>query len=213
MSEQDPRKARSRTRLLDAATALLAKGGTDAVTIDAVTKAASVARATLYRHFGSGNELLAAAFGRLLPPAPEVPEEGNVRTRLLELLVSQAALIENAPIKVTAMCWVGMGPSLDGFSLDSPPPEYGTLRETIAEQYRVAFDKVLRTPEARAEWGDFDYDLVVAQLIGPIVFTRLATLTPLGRAACEQLVDDFVAARKVALRAGKNSEDGALDAG
>lgn len=196
MSEQDPRKARSRTRLLDAATALLAKGGTDAVTIDAVTKAASVARATLYRHFGSGNELLAAAFGRLIPPAPEVPDEGDLRTRLVELLASQAALIENAPIKMSAMCWVGMGPGLDGFSLDTTPPEFGTLRETIAEQYRVAFDKVLRTPEARAEWGDFDYDIAVAQLIGPIVFTRLATLTPLGRSACERIVDDFIAARK-----------------
>ncbi len=34
MTEQDPRRQRSRARLLDAATTLLAKGGTDAVTID-----------------------------------------------------------------------------------------------------------------------------------------------------------------------------------
>ena len=43
----DPRPARSRARLLDAATALLRSGGPSAVTIDAVTRSANVARATL----------------------------------------------------------------------------------------------------------------------------------------------------------------------
>lgn len=57
-NDEDPRKQRSRSRLLDAATTLLAEGGVDAVTIDAVTKLANVARATLYRHFDSGTELL-----------------------------------------------------------------------------------------------------------------------------------------------------------
>ena len=56
----DPRPARSRARLLDAATALLRSGGPSAVTIDAVTRSANVARATLYRHFSSANDL----FGR-----------------------------------------------------------------------------------------------------------------------------------------------------
>jgi len=44
---EDPRPARSRARLLDAAIALLQPGGPSAVTIDAVTHGANVARATL----------------------------------------------------------------------------------------------------------------------------------------------------------------------
>ena len=44
------------------------------MTVDAVTRAANVARATLYRHFPSGNDLLAAAFHNLIPPAPMPPE-------------------------------------------------------------------------------------------------------------------------------------------
>ncbi|MFD2398802.1 TetR/AcrR family transcriptional regulator [Prauserella oleivorans] len=71
--DEDPRLARSRARLLDAATHLLAEGGIDAVTIDAVTRTAGIARATLYRHFGTGTELLAAAFERLLPPSHPHP--------------------------------------------------------------------------------------------------------------------------------------------
>ncbi len=71
----DPRPARSRARLLDAATALLSACGPTAVTVDAVTRASNVARATLYRHFPSGNDLVAAAFHALIPPAPIPPDE------------------------------------------------------------------------------------------------------------------------------------------
>lgn len=204
-AEQDPRKARSRARLLDAATTLLAKGGTEAVTIDAVTKLAKVARATLYRHFDSGTELVAAAFGKLLSPAPEVPVSGDLREQLIELLTVQARMIEDAPMHVTALCWLGMGPALDNYSsaadLESGDrtgddrPELRSLREHVVVQYRAAFDRVLGTDEARALLGEFDYDLALAQLVGPLVFTRLATLAPLGPDACVQIVDDFLAAR------------------
>lgn len=200
-NDEDPRKQRSRSRLLDAATTLLAEGGVDAVTIDAVTKLANVARATLYRHFDSGPELLAAAFARLLPPVPEMSGEGDLRAQLLELLTSQAKAIESAPIQVTAMCWLGLGPELKGYSsvdaLSTDKPELRSLRQTVFEQYRHAFDRILRSPDAIDALGEYDYDVALAQLVGPLVLTKLATLTPLGEAACEQIVDDFLAARGV----------------
>lgn len=197
--EEDPRRVRSRARLLDAATTLLATGGADAVTIEAVTATAGVARATLYRHFANGTELVAAAFARLLPPAPPVPEQGDLRTRLVELLTAQARIIEEAPTPLTAMCWMGMGPGLRDLTSDGEEharPELQSLREVLVERYRSSFDKVLATPEAREELGDFDYDLALIQLLGPIVFNSLATLPPLDRRACESLVDDFLAARR-----------------
>src|SRR6201990_1488896 len=85
----DPRPARCRARLLEAATALLRSGGPSAVTVDAVTRTANVARATLYRHFPSGNDLLAAAFHSLIPPSPMPPAEGSLRDRLLALVLGQ----------------------------------------------------------------------------------------------------------------------------
>jgi len=215
--EQDPRKARSRARLLDAAATLLAKGGTEAVTIDAVTKLAKVARATLYRHFDSGTELVAAAFGRLVPPAPEVSAAGDLREQLIELLTGQARMIEEAPMHITALCWMGMGPALDGYSsaseLDTAgapgpdKPELRSLREHVVVQYRAAFDHVLGSEAARAQLGDFDYDLALAQLMGPLVFTRLATLAPLGPEACERIVDDFLAARAADSGGDDSGED------
>ncbi|MFI6430439.1 TetR/AcrR family transcriptional regulator [Rhodococcus oryzae] len=199
-SREDPRKVRSRARLLDAATALLAKGGTEAVTIDAVTRAARVARATLYRHFDSGTELVAAAFGRLIPPAATVPEEGDLRGQLIALLTDQARLIEAAPMQLTALCWLGMGPGLDERAAREGAggidrPELRSLRSQIAEQYRTPFDRIFASAEARALLGDTDYELALAQLLGPLVFTKLATLRPLGPEACARIVDDFLAAR------------------
>jgi AcrR family transcriptional regulator len=201
-SREDPRKVRSRARLLDAATALLAKGGTEAVTIDAVTRAARVARATLYRHFDSGTELVAAAFGRLIPPAASVPEGGDLRGQLIALLTDQARLIEAAPMQLTALCWLGMGPGLDERAAQSgggaDRPELRSLRSQIAEQYRTPFDRIFARAEARALLGDTDYELALAQLLGPLVFTKLATLRPLGPEACARIVDDFLAARAAA---------------
>ena len=57
----DPRRVRSRQRLLDAAVTLLNSGGVEAVTVEAVTRLSRVARTTLYRHFESSTDLVAAA--------------------------------------------------------------------------------------------------------------------------------------------------------
>ncbi|MEE2032338.1 TetR/AcrR family transcriptional regulator [Rhodococcus chondri] len=205
-SDDDPRKVRSRARLLDAATTLLATGGADAVTIDAVTTRAGVGRATLYRHFANGPELVAAAFARLIPPAPAVPEHLCLRDQLVELLVAQARIIEEAPVPLAAMCWLGMGPSLD--PANSPAdsrtvdrPELQSLRSQLVERYRLSFDRVLRSDAARDDLGEFDCDFALVQLLGPIVFNRLVTLPPIDRRACEQIVDDFLVARRAAREA------------
>ena len=96
-ANSDPRPERSRARLLDAATALLRSGGPSAVTIDAVTRSANVARATLYRHFSSANDLLAAAFMSLIPPAPMPPDDGSLRERLIAIVAAWAGSIAEVP--------------------------------------------------------------------------------------------------------------------
>src|SRR6185437_1025505 len=98
----DPRPAQSRARLLDAAVALLRSGGPSAVTVDAVTRSANVARATLYRHFPSGNDLLAAAFNSLIPASPTPPAEGSLRDRLGAAVLPQPESVAQAPPPMTA---------------------------------------------------------------------------------------------------------------
>jgi AcrR family transcriptional regulator len=193
----DPRPARSRARLLEAATALLRSGGPSAVTVDAVTRAANVARATLYRHFPSGNDLLAAAFNSLIPPAPMPSEDGPLRDRLITLVVAWGQSIAEAPGMVTAMSWLALGPDLEqlpearqGRTADSPA--VSTLRERIAQQYAAPFDAVLDSPEA-AELGEIDRTRAIALLIGPVVLGRLSTLPDFDYRECARAaVDGFL---------------------
>lgn len=176
----DPRPARSRARLLDAATALLRSGGPSAVTIDAVTRSANVARATLYRHFSSANDLLAASFMTLIPPPPMPPEDGSLHDRLTAIVVAWAESIAGAPITLTAMAWLSLGPDIghwpDARDDGVGSPEMRSLRERIAQQYSAPFDAILDGPQAAEELEIVDRTVAFALLIGPLAFGRLSTL-------------------------------------
>lgn len=197
----DPRPARSRARLLDAATSLLRSGGPSAVTVDAVTRASNVARATLYRHFPSGNDLLAAAFHALIPPPPIPPDEGSLRDRLLSALYAQADMIAEAPVSLAAMSWLALGGDLEdlpwGRHGSSESPEVSTLREKVAEQYAAPFDAIFDSPDSVAQLGELD-DLArttaAALLLGPMVLGKLSTIPNFDyHAIAEASVDGFLA--------------------
>ncbi|MQY24213.1 TetR/AcrR family transcriptional regulator [Nocardia macrotermitis] len=192
--EPDPRVLRSRGRLLDAAAALLTSGGIDAVTIEAVTRASKVARTTLYRQFGGLMQLRAATLERFLVPQAEIPESvGTLRDRLVELVSRQATLIDDAPLHIATLTWMA--------TANPAAPEGGTeataLRRRLVEHYRRPFDELFAGAEARAILGDCEVDQAVAQLIGPAIFLRLASLGRTTRADCARVVDDFLAARAV----------------
>jgi len=195
----DPRPARSRARLLDAATTLLRTGGPNAVTVDAVTRASNVARATLYRHFPSGNDLLAAAFHALIPPVPVPPDEGSLRDRLIAALNGFAELIAEAPISLAAMSWLALGGDLEQmrWSKDkrsTESTEVRTLRERVAEQYAAPFDEIFDSADAVAALGEVDRTRAAVLLLGPIVLGKLSTLADFDyRVIAEVAVDGFLA--------------------
>jgi AcrR family transcriptional regulator len=191
----DPRPARSRARLLDAATALLRTGGPSAVTIDAVTRSANVARATLYRHFSSANDLVAAAFISLIPPAPMPPDQGSLRDRLTAIVVAWAESIAEVPTTLTAMAWLSLGPDIGRLpgAHHSGSPAMRSLRERIAEQYSAPFDVIFDGPQAAAELKPVDRTMAFALLIGPLAFGRISTLTEFDyRAVAIAAVDGFL---------------------
>jgi AcrR family transcriptional regulator len=196
-ARSDPRPARSRARLLDAATTLLRSGGPSAVTIDAVTRSANVARATLYRHFSSANDLLAASFMSLIPPPPMPPEHGSLRERLTAIVVAWAESIGEAPITLTAMAWLSLGPDIghlpDALGGDVSSPEMRSLRERIAQQYSAPFDVIFDGPQAAAELETVDRTVALALLIGPLAFGRLSTLADFDyRSVAVAAVDGFL---------------------
>lgn len=190
--DADPRRARSRTRLLDAAAHLLSTGGVEAVTIEAVTKASKVARTTLYRHFTSSSHLLAATFERLLPQVtPPLPSSVPLREQLIELLTRQATLFAEAPLHLTTLAWVSLGPTSSNGDDDAGHTQ--SLRARVVDQYRQPFDAILQSPQAR---DDFDAELAMCQLVGPLAFARMTGLHTMSRHHCERIVDDFLTAHQ-----------------
>ncbi|ORW48592.1 TetR/AcrR family transcriptional regulator [Mycobacterium parmense] len=193
--------------MLDAAAALLRSGGPSAVTVDAVTRTANVARATLYRHFSSGNDLLAAAFGSLIPPSPMPPDEGSLRDRLIAMVLAQAEFVAEAPMALTAMSWLALGPDLNGLpeprdGRSGGSPAITTLRERIAQQYAAPFDALFDSPEA-AELGEVDRSRAIALLIGPLALGRLSTLPDFDYRECAiAAVDGFLHVQRARGRAG-----------
>jgi AcrR family transcriptional regulator len=192
----DPRPARSRARLLDAAAALLRSGGPSAVTIDAVTRSANVARATLYRHFSSANDLLAAAFTSLLQPAPMPPAEGSLRDQLIAVVVGWAESIAAVPTTLTAMTWLASGPDAGVYSevRQTDSDAVGTLRARIIQLYSVPFDAIFDSAQAAEELEEVDRIQAIALLIGPLILGRLSTLADFDYRTCaEAAVDGFLA--------------------
>jgi AcrR family transcriptional regulator len=181
--------------LLDAATTLLRAGGPSAVTIDAVTRSANVARATLYRHFPSANDLLAAAFMSLITPAPMPPNEGSLRERLIAIVGEWAESIAEVPTMLTAMAWLSLGPDIgqlpDRHEVGSP--QMRSLRERLAEQYSAPFDAIFDSPQAAAELKPVDRSMAFALLIGPLAFGRISTLADFDyQAVAVAAVDGFL---------------------
>ncbi|UXA07972.1 TetR/AcrR family transcriptional regulator [Mycobacterium sp. SMC-2] len=196
--------------MLEAAAALLRTGGPSAVTVDAVTRTANVARATLYRHFPSGNDLLASAFYSLIPPSPTPPDEGSLRDRLVAVVLAQAESVAQAPALMTAMSWLALGRDLEGLpeprdSQTADSAAITTLRERIAQQYAAPFDAIFDSPEA-AELGEVDRSRAIALLIGPLVLGRLSTLPDFDYRECAlAAVDGFLYVQRAHNRAGAAS--------
>jgi AcrR family transcriptional regulator len=79
----DKRVERSRNLVLDAGTALLADEGYSAFTVDAIVTRTGVAKTTIYRHWATRSDLLAAVMERMAQQFPPA-DTGSVRADLLE---------------------------------------------------------------------------------------------------------------------------------
>jgi AcrR family transcriptional regulator len=82
-----------RTRLLDAAADLFYRYGVTTVGVDAVSAAAGVSKRTLYQHFGSKDELVAAALRTQAPAIlarwlPEADDDSSPRAKVLAVFAA-----------------------------------------------------------------------------------------------------------------------------
>jgi TetR/AcrR family transcriptional regulator of autoinduction and epiphytic fitness len=117
------------------------------------------------------------------------PATGPLREQLIELLNQQAALLDEAPLHLTLLAWVSLGPTEGSGGNGSR----NSLRTRVIENYRQPFDELLASPQAQAELGELDLTLALAQLLGPLVFGVMTGIRTIDRSDCIRIVDDFFA--------------------
>jgi AcrR family transcriptional regulator len=202
--ETDPRVARSRARVLDAVAFLLVDKGVRGVTVEAVMARSGVARATVYRHWPTRQELVLAGLRHLLPPpAPPVVVDGTLSQRLTSSLGELARQMAVEP-------WASAIPALLEAARGEPEIAAATARFVADRQ--APLRALLREAAEDGSLPSVDVELALAQLLGPLVYRRLISSEPLDEALCANVVEGFLrghATRDTANAVGGVSSPGA----
>lgn len=162
LDQLSPRAARSRSKILVAATALLVESGPRAVTVDAVAEASGVAKSTLYRHWPSRNDLLVDVLRSNIPRV-DPPDPSSAFEPALRHLVTSAAEIFSDPQ------WPRIYAAMT--SLRTSMPELDSFIDADISNKKKALSAVLEAGEAEGALPQpVDVDDAVNLLVGPLVF-------------------------------------------
>jgi len=200
-----PRAARSRERLLRAATDLLVDLGPRGVTVDAVSEESGVAKSTLYRHWASRDELLVDVVRSNIPELVE-PDLGDGFEAALRRYVGDAAASLADPE------WSRIIPAMMSLRVSMPDVAACIELDRTAKStaLRSLLDVGVREGVLR---DDIDAGDAAKLLFGPLVY---ATLTGdrdhLDRLA-ERIVDGFLAAHRAESAESAGSASPATAAG
>jgi len=163
-TDADPRVTRTRATVLGAAIDLLAERGYSGFSVEAVVARTGVAKTTLYRHWRTRNDLLAAAIAELDGAGP-LPDTGSVRQDLLDLFAGRVRAAQTRN-------WNRCIPAL--IEAATRHPELATMIAALTSQILGQIETLLRRGIGRGELRhDIDPQLTASALIGPIVFRRL----------------------------------------
>ncbi|WP_436777370.1 TetR/AcrR family transcriptional regulator C-terminal ligand-binding domain-containing protein [Yinghuangia sp. YIM S09857] len=179
----DPRALRSRAAALAAARDLLVDQGLQGVTHVAVAARSGIGRTTLYRHWPDAAALLQDALSELVADA-EPPTTGDLRSDLVALLEGSRRLLHQ-PVSERAMRALVERSGVDA--------AFTSLKQRMYDTGTAACQRILRGAVDRGDLpADLDFELAVAQLVGPLFFRRLMGDLEVTSAFVHQVVDSFL---------------------
>lgn len=159
------RAARSREKLLRAATDLLVDAGPQGVTVDAVAEASGVAKSTLYRHWSSRDEMLVEVVRCNMPDIDE-PDLTDGFEQALRTHLRQVAETLQSPE------WSRIVPAM--MMLRTTMPQLAAVAEadhrSKSATLRHLLDAGIAAGVLRA---DVDVPRVEATLYGPMLFVAI----------------------------------------
>lgn len=180
-----PRNPRVDEAIVDAARRLLVREGYTGLYLEHVAAEAGVAKSTVYRRYGSKEELAEALLEALVPWISEVPDTGDTREDLIETVMGSIRGITSTPygpVVSALLSEIVLNPRLgDAF------------RTRVVQSRREHIAELIDRCVARGDLATTtDAQLATELLLGPVYF-RLIFGGTLDRALAEQVVDGFVA--------------------
>ena len=177
---EDPRVARTRAAVIDAAAELLAEEGMPGFSIDAVSRRSGVARTTIYRHWPESRDLLFDAFRSFGGPPP-LPDTGSIRDDMIGFFRLLVDHLQESP----AGCALPV--LLDATLRD---PTLRDLHRRFVEERRQPTRRLLRRGIERGELpAELDVERWIDRLAGPIFYRHLVAQRPMPPAEVADLVD------------------------
>jgi len=160
-----PRSAAADASIVRATLELLLEGGYRGLTMEQVRARAGVGKATLYRRYGSKQELVAEAVRHLNQPIP-APDTGSVREDILAIArsVVEGAVRVGAATFIPRLLAEGAGDA----------EMHAIFYENLVAPRRAIMAGALRNGIARGELrADLDVELATDVLSGPWVYRLL----------------------------------------
>ena len=168
----DPRVVESRRRVHDAALAELVDVGYGGLTIDRIANRAAVARSTVYRHWGSVQEIVVSALeARSDQPPPESGEAARDRVVALTAHLIEALDGSGGSLAIALAGAAEVDAQLARLHHEDNARRFGALVDAVAEA----------SPHT-------DATLAASALAGAVVYRRLVLGRPLTAADAERLV-------------------------
>jgi AcrR family transcriptional regulator len=193
--EIDPRVTRTHHLVLDAAGDLLAEEGFGGFTVDGVAARSGVAKTTIYRHWPTRFDLLAATMACFDECAP-TPDTGSLRGDIVVLLNQLAIELAEAP-------WSKSMPGmLEGAERDA---DLAAHQLAVFDAHAAGLREVLARGQANGELrADADLVVAFAALAGPLFFRRLMLRERTSGTQVDALIEQVLTGIAVAGRpAGK----------
>lgn len=159
-----PRSEEAHRAALDATVALLLEAGVEGVTLEEVANRSGVAKSTLYRHFGSRDELIAKAARVCVIELP-TPDTGSLADDLRYLFGRMTTTDEERRVADLLPLLI------DAAKRD---PRMDELVSAVLAERKRPLRTVLQLAQLRGEISrDLDLDTALAIVIGPFTYRRL----------------------------------------
>jgi AcrR family transcriptional regulator len=181
----------TRERLLQSARELIEEGGYGSAAVIAIARRAGLAAGTLYRHFGSKEELFVEVFRSVCDREVEAMRSAAVAnggSHVERLEVVFATFAERA-LRRPRLAWALLAEPVD--------PLVDAERLAYRERYAALVAEVLRAAIAAGELPEQNVELTAAALVGGCGEALVGPLSPVATAPP---LDDVVAALRTFVR-------------